>query len=139
MGWEGYRVLKKIIIFLLICISLIACSQQDERDTDLEAAMYSVVKDDNNTKIPLSELTAFSWDKAFLFTSYTPSENIEKKLGTKFKDKSNIEMREDIYLLVFLEEGEVVKYAELDRQGLSFSVKKGPLTPLNDAIIIERD
>lgn len=131
--------MKKIIIFLLISILLIACSQEGERDTDLEAEMYSVVKNDNLTKITLSELTTFTWDKAFLFTPYTPSKNIEEKLGTRFKDKSNIEMREDIYLLVFLEESKVVKYAEVDSQGLSFSVKKGPLTPMNDAINIERD
>ncbi|MFE7282748.1 hypothetical protein ACFU75_20865, partial [Heyndrickxia sporothermodurans] len=60
---------------------------------------------------------------------YTVQESINEQLGTKFKDPSNIDRRDDIYLLVFLQKSKVVQYAEINRQHLDFSLDKEYLTP----------
>lgn len=128
--------MKKVIIFILLLILLVGCNQ---RNGDLEDSINSVVEDESKGEINVNSHTDFNWDKAFLFTPYSTAESIEEQLGTKFKEKSNINMRDDIYLLVFLNEDEVVQYAEIKRQGSDFSIEETEyLTSSEDVISIER-
>lgn len=132
--------LKKTIFFIPLLFLLIGCGQSNsEHNKDLENSIFSIVEDEDNSKIEIDSLTSFNWDKAFLFTPYSPQEHIEEELGTDFKDPSNISMRDDIYLLVFLEGDKAVQYVEMERQGADFSTEeKGHLTPSNDVIHIKR-
>ncbi|MGF3104021.1 hypothetical protein [Rossellomorea sp. DUT-2] len=98
-----------------------------------------MVKDQDNKVIKVKSLADFKWDKAYLFEPYTPEEHIEKQLGVEFEDPSNIRSRDDIYLMVFLNEDKVVQYAELNRQRTSFSIgEKDYLSPSEDVLKIER-
>lgn len=120
----------------LILLVITGCSQQNKA---LENSIYSIVEDQNNEEIQVQSLTDFEWDKAFLFEPYTSNDVIIKTLGVDFKDPSNIEMREDIYLLVFLHENNVVHYVEINRQQNSFSLgEKEYITPNEDLIFIDR-
>lgn len=84
-------------------------------------------------------MAKFKWDKAFLFAPYTPQESIDEQIGVDFKDQSNIDSRDDIYLLVFLYGDKVVQYAVINRQQSDFSIGvKEYLTPSNASIKIER-
>ncbi|SDN94809.1 hypothetical protein [Bacillus sp. OK048] len=132
--------MKKITVFILLLLLLVGCSQSNvQQNTDLEDFIYSIVEDKNKSEISIKSLTTFDWDKAFLFSPYSTQEGIEEQLGTDFKDPSNINTRDDIYLLVFLNGGKVVQYVEIKRQGSDFSIrKKGQLTPSDDVISIER-
>lgn len=132
--------LKKITVFILLLFLLVGCSQSNvQHNKDLEDSIYSIVDDKNKSEISMKSLTTFDWDKAFLFTPYSTQEAIEEELGTDFKDPSNISMRDDIYLLVFLDGDKVVQYVEIERRGSDFSIReKGHLTPSNDVISIER-
>lgn len=110
-----------------------------ERNKDLENSISSIVEDKNNSVLDIKTLTTFDWDKAFLFTPYSSQEWIEEEIGTNFEDPSNLSMRDDIYLLVFLQGDKVVQYVEMDRQGADFSIEeKGYLTPSEDVINIKR-
>jgi uncharacterized protein YxeA len=132
--------LKKITVFILLLIFLVGCSQSNvQHNTDLEDSIYSIVEDKNISEISIKSLTTFDWDKAFLFASYSTQEGIEEQLGTDFENPSNINTRDDIYILVFLNGDKVVQYVEIERQGSDFSVgEKGHLTPSDDVITIER-
>jgi uncharacterized protein YxeA len=132
--------LKKIIVFILLLFLLVGCSQSNvQHNIDLEDSIYSIVEDTNKSEISIKSLTTFEWDKAFLFAPYSTQEGIEEQLGTDFEDPSNINMRDDIYLLVFLNGDKVVQYIEIERQGSDFSIgEKGHLTPSDDVISIER-
>ncbi|UOE95023.1 hypothetical protein [Alkalihalobacillus sp. LMS39] len=129
--------MKKFYLFMfLILLVITGCSQQNKA---LENSIYSIVEDQNNEEIQVQSLTDFEWDKAFLFEPYTSNDVIIKTLGVDFKDPSNIEMREDIYLLVFLHENNVVHYVEINRQQNSFSLgEKEYITPNEDLIFIDR-
>ncbi|WP_026674023.1 hypothetical protein [Alkalihalobacterium bogoriense] len=119
-----------------ILLILTGCSQQHKA---LETSIYSIVEDQNSEEVEVQSLTDFEWDKAFLFQPYTSNDGIIETLGVDFKDPSNIEMREDIYLLVFLHENNVVHYVEIDRQRCSFSLGENEyITPTDDLIFIER-
>lgn len=128
------RIRITILIFLLLL--LVGCNQ---RNTDLEGSINSIVEDESKSEINIQSLTDIDWDKAFLFTPYSTAEEVEEQLETKFNDKSNIDYRDDIYLLVFLYEDEVVQYVEMKRQGSDFSIgEKDYLTLSDDVIHIER-
>ncbi len=127
--------MKKIIIVSLVSLLLAACNQQN---SGLADSIYSAVEDNSKDEIHLNSYTDFDWDKAFLFTPYSTTESIEEQLGTEFTGKSNIDMRDDIYLLVFLHQGKVSQYAEIKRQDSDFSIGEAKyLTPSKDVINIE--
>ena len=133
------RKLNIVIISLLVL--LIGCSNSNaQHNKELEESIDSIVQDETKSEIKIETLTTFEWDKVFLFSPYSTQSDIEKQLGTDFKNSSNIETRDDIYLLVFLNDDKVVEYAEIQRHGSDFSIgKKNFLTPSDDVIRIERN
>ncbi|WP_273833634.1 hypothetical protein [Guptibacillus sedimenti] len=130
-----------ISILCLLLLLLVGCNQDNiQRDKDLENAIHTIVADKNQNEIRVKSLTNFEWEEAFLFTPYSTQGSIEKQLGFYFKDPSNLEMRDDIYLMVFVNGGKVVQYVELDRHTSDFSIgDKDHLTPKKDVISIERN
>lgn len=132
--------MKKLTVLILTLVLLVGCSQNSvQRNTELEESISSIVEDKNKSEINIESLADFEWDKAFLFTPYTTQEGINEQLGVDFKDPSHINIRDDIYLLIFLNDDKVVQYAEINRQQSDFSIsKKEHLTPSNASISIER-
>jgi hypothetical protein len=124
----------------LVFVLIVGCSHNDiEHNKGLEKSIYSMVKDRTNKEIEVNSIADFKWDKAYLFEPYSTEEHIEKQLGVKYEDPSNISRRDDIYLLVFLNEGKVVQYAEINRQKGNFSTGgKEYLSPSEDGLKIER-
>ncbi|CAN7289421.1 hypothetical protein [Rossellomorea sp. LjRoot5] len=118
---------------------VVGCNNHEvKHNKDFEKSIYSMVKDHNNREIEVNSIADFKWDKAYLFEPYSPEEHIEKQLGVEFNDPSNISSRDDIYLLVFLHEGIVTQYAEINRQKGNFSTGgKEYLSPSEDGLKIE--
>jgi hypothetical protein len=130
--------LKQVIFYILLIQFLAGCSNVSH-NTGLEKSIFSIVEDKNNSEIRINSLTTFDWEKAFIFTPYSTQEGIEEQLGVNFNDPSDIDWRDDIYLLVFLNDDKVVQYIEVDRQGADFTIEeKKHLTPSDDLITIER-
>ena len=124
------------MIFLII---LNGCSKEDVRNHELEKAIFEMVADQSKEEIDLLQLTEFEWDRAFLFAPYTNQEQINKTLGFYFEDKSQIAIRDDIYLLVFTRGNQVIAYAEVDRQQVNYTVPgDASLIPEHPLITIER-
>ncbi len=118
---------------------LVGCSQGD-RNKDLENSIHTILADQSQSEIRVNSLTNFEWEKAFLFTPYSSQNSIEQQLGFYFKDSSNIEIRDDIYLMVFVNGSKVVQYVELDRRMGELSLgEKDHLTPKKDFIRIIRN
>lgn len=110
--------MKRFIAFIcLISLMIIfsGCSHV-QHNTELEASVSDMVKSKNQNIIHINTLTHFNWDKAFLFTPYYPEEDMKKDLGVEYNDPSGIKYRDDIYLLVFIKDDQVVQYAELPCQ-----------------------
>lgn len=126
--------------FISLILMLVGCNQDDMQDrTGLEKSVQSIMMDEDISEIHIKSLTDFDWEKAYLITPYSDQKSIEKQIGVSFKDKSNMNMRDDIYLIVFIQDDKVIQYAELKRQGADFSVgEKEYLTPIDDVIKIDR-
>ena len=95
--------MRKITVIIFSLLLLVGCSQSNvQQNTELEESIHSILEDKSLTEININALTNFDWNKAFLFAPYTTQEGIEEQLGIDFKDPSKIDIRDDIYLLVFL-------------------------------------
>ncbi|MER1989454.1 MAG: hypothetical protein ABS884_07040 [Solibacillus isronensis] len=135
--------IKQIVVILLSGLLITGCNDSDiKRNTEIEERLHSsiiMVSDNSTSKTYLNTFDDFEWDKAFLVQPYTTQADIEKQIGVKFTDSSNIGSRDDIYLLVFVDEGKAVQYAEIERLHTTFSLgDKEYLEPSNDVIYIER-
>ncbi|SES44993.1 hypothetical protein [Psychrobacillus sp. OK032] len=132
--------MKKITVIIFSLLFLVGCSKNSvQQNTELEESIHSIVEDKNISEININDLTNFDWDKAFLFAPYTTQESLEEQLRVNFKDPSKLDIRDDIYLLVFLNNNKVVHYTEINRQQSDFSLgEQEYLTPSNAFINIER-
>ncbi|EGQ20735.1 hypothetical protein HMPREF9372_3483 [Sporosarcina newyorkensis 2681] len=91
------------------------------------------------TEIPLSALTDFDWDRALVYGPYTTVDVIEDSLNVEFKGSINgLDIREDMFLLVFAKGGHAIKTAELSRAAGDYSEQDGMLTPEKDLLMIKR-
>jgi hypothetical protein len=91
----------------------------------------------NPSQIDFNKVTNFKWDKLYIFTPYTPDEEITKQLGFKWKysNKTSIDYLDSINLLIFANGDRVVQYLELSRQYGDFDfIEKNNITPTNSVI-----
>jgi hypothetical protein len=132
--------LKKIIVIVLSLIMLMGCNQNRvHHNKELEESFHSVMQKENIDQLKLNTLTDFTWDKAFIFTPYTPQENITKQLGAEFKEPSKISSRDDINLVVFMNNEKVIQYVEVDRKyGDLIADDRNALTPMDNIIEIKK-
>ncbi|UTE76628.1 hypothetical protein [Rossellomorea sp. KS-H15a] len=130
----------RTLAFFFLAMVITACSSSDaEQNKTFENTVDFMVKELQNKEIEIHSIADFKWDKAYLFPPYTSQESIEKKLKVEYEDSNNISNRDDIYLLVFLHEGRVVQYTEINRQKADFTTDgKEYLTPYEDVLKIER-
>ncbi len=90
------------------------------------------------TVVSLNKLTDFDWEKAQIFGPYTTKDTIEETMDIQFRGStSGLDVREDIFLLVFAKEGHAIKTAVLYRNIGDYSTKNGMLTPDNDLLSIK--
>ncbi len=90
---------------------------------DLLAAYQQLQGEQDQLK--LSHITRFGWDRMFVFPPSTPLAEIGKILGAPVPAailKTGIEQREDINLLVFLNEEKIVHVSPVPRAGVDFFV-----------------
>ncbi|MEK5185437.1 hypothetical protein [Solibacillus sp. FSL W7-1324] len=135
--------IKQISVILLSFLVITGCNNSAmKRNTEIEKRLHSsiiMVSDNSTSKTFLNTFDDFEWDKAFLVQPYTTQTDLEKQVGVKFTDPSNIGSRDDIYLLVFINGGKAVQYAEIAHLNTTFSLgDKEYLEPSNDVIYIER-
>lgn len=89
-------------------------------------------------EIDVNSLTDFTWDKALFFPPYTTQKSITEHLRIRYKDPSDMDMRDDIYLIVYLQDNKVVQYAEINCQQSDFNMGgQKYLTPSDSSIKIE--
>ena len=74
-------------------------------------------------KFSLLSLSVLEWDKLYFFGPYTPTIDIEKKIGAinSAVKEINIEVRDDINLLIFMEKNTIVAAVPYPRHKADFS------------------
>jgi hypothetical protein len=133
----------KLFSVAFSCLVLISCSnptpQIDQAPTqnNLGQDLVSMIekKKGNPEKVivKVRSLTNFQWDKMYVFTPYTPIAEINRTLGFEWEDAAStgIDRRDDINLIVFVNNGKVVTLIAHSRIHGEFSVggQKNGFTP----------
>jgi hypothetical protein len=96
----------------------------DRLQGKLAAAIQEKGREGEDARVDIKSVTDFAWDKMYIFPPYATTESIRRTIG---EDNSgvnavNIEGRDDINLLVFIDKGKVVQYAALPRRLGDFSI-----------------
>ncbi len=126
---------KNLFVFSLLLLT--SCSFGVDRNKNLEQSIHSAMKDEG--KLNLSKVAEFEWDEAHLFPPYTSQSEINKQLGFTFKDPSSIKSRDDIFLLLFVDNQKVVQYVEVSREyGELIPKNHKPLTPSSASLEVKR-
>lgn len=113
-------------------------------ETELELKLAAEIKkkiDNKNTdSFSIKELTNFDWDKLFIFNPYTPDAVLENALGDESRKLKKVEMysREDINLLVFVNDSKILQFFEFPRLSGDFDkvYRKEGFTPDNSNFIV---
>ncbi|MFT8322719.1 MAG: hypothetical protein ABF649_17750 [Bacillus sp. (in: firmicutes)] len=132
--------MKKLIILFISLMILASCSQSSgKNNNELGKSIMSAMDKNDAKEMDLTDVTDFSWDKAYIFNPYTSQKSINEQLGVKFKDPSGIDSRDDIYLIVFLKQNKVIHYAEIERKyGDLSSDKENGITPSDATVKITK-
>lgn len=108
-----------ISIIFFLAIFLITKSDQNERAI-LDQNIVQIINDYDRGKtdcINFDMINLFNWDRLYIFAPYSTPEKIESTIktiwfGSRF---THIDTNENIALLVFLQNGNVVQYIEFWR------------------------
>ena len=126
-----------IIAAVLILVALTTIFLHRASEDPILAKRIEEQAQDGVTKISLNTLTDFDWDQAMIYGPYTSKEMIEDTLDIKFKGSTHgIELREDLFLLVFANGKYAVKTVELSRRSFDYSENDHLLTPAYDHLKI---
>ena len=132
--------LRSIISILILVTILIGCNNNLEiNEGHVESRINPFMLNDDQNKVDINALTDFSWEKAYIFTPYTPKEHMTEKLGFNWKNSIGIDYRDDINLIVFVKDKTVVKYIELPRKYGDFDFEdiENEITPENAIVTLE--
>ena len=109
-----------------ICTTLCSCGWLG--DPEAEAAfvdsLRTVIRGQSDiSEFDLAEATSFDWSTAHVFRPYTSEKAVNEAMGKRIRSRS-LHRRDDINLLVFTENGEIVLTVEVP-QGLSRLSSRG--------------
>lgn len=120
------KFLLVLIVFLLLpaasCLNKNLVNREIVMNSDLEKRLETKIKNKveskDQTPFNIKSLTDFDWDHLYIFTPYTPFTFIKETIGEeadKLK-KVNMDTREEINLLVFMNNGKIESYLEFPRR-----------------------
>lgn len=111
----------------LLCLALLACSKhgEDEQFSSALAARYQSLTA-QQPLIPLTQLTNFAWDQVFLFGPYTSTQELTRITGVAIDKSAShaLDERDDIHILVFLQQKKLTKLIAVPRGVMDFAKAK---------------
>ncbi len=117
--------MKKIVVSLLICILVFGGCKKPENF--LSSKITNQISKGEGTIINITQLTNFNWDELYIFKPYCTSDIIHKTIKKQFLKSNEMTMGvpEGDTFLVFIKNGEIVKYFMYPRAYGDFSDFKG--------------
>lgn len=130
-----YSMLCFVVLLLETCV---LSGEKQTHDKALEFSLSEVLLEENTVSVDLQEFVSFAWEEAYLLTPYIPVASVRDITGDDtYEDKSYLDRRDDIYVLVFLTEQDVTHYVELPSSVGITTVdvdREEPITPNNDTL-----
>jgi hypothetical protein len=118
-------IITTLIIVLLIKFIFAAPKKLGENSNLKIKITETVLKSnkDNSTKLEFDKITDFKWNKLYIITPYVNQKDFCKKNGIEGVDsiETSMEIRDDINLLLFVLDNELVSYVNFPRNQADFS------------------
>ena len=104
------------LVGMAVFAGLSVCAKSDRFIKSFERSAQAAVGS-TNPVLTISSVTEFQWDKLFIFGPYTPEKKIHEQLGYNWAEaeKTHIDSSDTFHLLVFVNNGKVVRYFKLPR------------------------
>lgn len=117
--------LTKTFSLTFLCFILFLGCKKLESDKVLEHKIKQAVTKGKPTVLDLNAITDFEWNEILILTPYTNPKEIENNLGIDLSSikHSGIQSRDDINLILFLKDKDVVRMVEYPRYPGDFKLK----------------
>jgi hypothetical protein len=98
-----------------VALGAVACST--DGDAQVSAAIAGRFRQGQGTTLTMSELAPFEWSRLYVFPPYTTPEQIDRELGFACASwqRADIEHRDDVYLLIFVDGPRVTRHVAHNR------------------------
>jgi hypothetical protein len=108
---------------LMVAAVLLTLSYRPDGDRKLGGRIAEVVARGDGTVLRMSEVAPFPWTCLHIFEAYTQADQIERELNVPCEPCRSVglEMRDDVSLLVFLNDNRVERYLAHKRNRGDFS------------------
>jgi len=107
----------------VLVFALLANACSTDGDNALGGAIARVVQGGGGATLRVADLTDFQWERLYVFAPYTTPAQIDRELGFPCPStrRANIEARDDVALLLFVEDRRVVRHLAHKRGKGDFS------------------
>ncbi len=127
-------------VFLGVLLVLALTLGPAQPDVALAARLAEAAARPAGHEVRLAELTDFTWERVHVFRPYSTRESIERELGFSWDgaDATGIARNEGIALLVFVEDGQVVRHVVQSRASGDLAYLEGlsPFTPESAVFVV---
>jgi len=119
---QAGHILLMVLIFSS-CSGNNSMTQEAEFISSLSNIIETTKKIEGGMEFSLKNLQDLKWDKMYIFAPYTSSAEIENAIGAynATVERLDIEARDDISLLIFMQENEITAAVPYPRQKADFS------------------
>jgi hypothetical protein len=109
--------MKRLLLALLLLVAGVLLFPIAAKDPRTATAIVREVERGPGHVFALADHTVFEWDRVFLFSPYTPRNEVEAALGFGWSGRftSSIEDSDRVVLIVFVKDGQVVEAFDLRR------------------------
>jgi hypothetical protein len=105
-------------VLLAVALGLVAgaCSRT-KGDEELGRTISAAAQEGGAevTVVDVPRLAPFEWDRFFVFAPYTAADTVRQELGSAWSEAGRIERSDHFVLLVFVNQGRVVRFVDLPR------------------------
>ena len=125
----------------LALLALIGCAGPQDRaharGISVTTSLRSLAARHRGDTLSIASATVFPWDRCYVFEPYTPSARVAQVVGHGWKDPADVEARDDINLLVFVQGDSVIAW-EAPKRDLELEMSSdGTCTPSNSLFRVE--
>lgn len=148
------RTTTNLLILFILLFSILGCknAEQAKENTQISTKIELTLSDKNLKVLDLSIVTGKSWDKVCVIYPYAVNSTVEKEIGFAWDVESNTDISadENISLLLFVENNQVVEFVQHPRRKgdfltenniycLSKTVAKFAVENIQDSILLFPD
>jgi hypothetical protein len=113
---------NRVLLATVACLIALGCSRT-KGDEELSRAIVAKAQEGGGdvTVADVPGVTQFSWDRVHIFPPNTPADKVRQELGFDWPEAGRVAKHDDLVLLVFLDQGKVVRFVDLPRSAVDLA------------------